>query len=152
MVCVLAFSDGAKRCSETSLSCAMPLASFRAFEPLAQTVINIIITLAGCVANQAAIHTLEHVSSLLLSSIPGWCQAMQRHRHANRRRTLKSTLHSTIFWEMVKFVDLGVLYVSLVLPRQSRWTAGGREWTLRAFLEKFTSTLPRNGQNYRCYY
>ena len=49
-----------------------------------------------------------------------------------RRRTLKSTLHSTIFWEMVKFVDLGVLYVSLVLPRQSRWTAGGPEWTLRA--------------------
>ena len=33
-----------------------------------------------------------------------------------RRRTLKSTLHPTIFWEMVKFVDLGVLYFSLVLP------------------------------------
>ena len=40
-----------------------------------------------------------------------------------RRRTLKSTLHPTIFWEMVKFVDLGVLYFSLVLPRQSMWTA-----------------------------
>ena len=26
---------------------------------------------------------------------------------------------------MVKFVDLGVLYFSLVLPVQSRWTAGG---------------------------
>ena len=50
----------------------------------------------------------------------------------DRRRTLKSTLHSTIFWEMVKFVDLGVLYVSLVLPRQSRWTSAGPEWTLRA--------------------
>ena len=32
------------------------------------------------------------------------------------RRTLKSTLHPTIFWEMVKFVDLGVLNFSLVLP------------------------------------
>ena len=32
-------------------------------------------------------------------------------------RTLKSTLHPTIFWEMVKFVDLGVLYLSLVLPQ-----------------------------------
>ena len=31
-------------------------------------------------------------------------------------RTLKSTLHPAIFWEMVKFVDLGVLYLSLVLP------------------------------------
>ena len=29
---------------------------------------------------------------------------------------VESTLHSTIFWEMVKFVDLGVLYFSLVLP------------------------------------
>ena len=46
--------------------------------------------------------------------------------------TLKSTLHSTIFWEMVKFVDLGVLYFSLVLPAQSWWTAGGPEWTLRS--------------------
>ena len=34
----------------------------------------------------------------------------------SRRRTLKSTLHPAIFWEMVKFVDLGVLYLSLVLP------------------------------------
>ena len=34
-----------------------------------------------------------------------------------RRRTLKSTLHPTIFCEMVKFVDLGVLYMSLVLPQ-----------------------------------
>ena len=34
----------------------------------------------------------------------------------HRRRTLKSTLHSSIFWEMVKFVALGVLYFSLVLP------------------------------------
>ena len=34
-----------------------------------------------------------------------------------RRRTLKSTLHPTIFWEMVKFVDLDVLYFSLVLPQ-----------------------------------
>jgi hypothetical protein len=33
-----------------------------------------------------------------------------------RRRSLKSTLQPTIFWEMVKFVDLGVLYFSLVLP------------------------------------
>ena len=33
-----------------------------------------------------------------------------------RRRILKSTLHPTIFWEMVKFVALGVLYFSLVLP------------------------------------
>ena len=33
---------------------------------------------------------------------------------------------------MVKFVDLGVLYFSLVLPVQSRWTAGGPEWTLRS--------------------
>ena len=33
-----------------------------------------------------------------------------------RRRTLKSTLHPSIFWEMVKFVALGVLYFSLVLP------------------------------------
>ena len=32
-----------------------------------------------------------------------------------RRRT---TLHPAIFWEMVKFVDLGVLYFSLVLPRE----------------------------------
>ena len=31
---------------------------------------------------------------------------------------LKSTLHPAIFWEMVKFVDLGVLYFSLVLPRE----------------------------------
>ena len=45
----------------------------------------------------------------------------------HRRRTLKSTLHSTMFWEMVKFVDLGVLYFSLELLRQSRWTAGGPE-------------------------
>ena len=29
-----------------------------------------------------------------------------------RRRTLKSTLHPSIFWEMVKFVALGVLYLS----------------------------------------
>ena len=49
-----------------------------------------------------------------------------------RRRTLKSTFHPAIFWEMVKFVDLGVLYFSLVLPRQSRWTAGGPEWILRS--------------------
>ena len=34
----------------------------------------------------------------------------------DRRRTLKSTLHPTTFWEMVKFVTLGVLYFSLVLP------------------------------------
>ena len=38
--------------------------------------------------------------------------------NCSRRRTLKSTLLSTIFWEMVKFVDLGVLYFSLVLPRE----------------------------------
>ena len=49
-----------------------------------------------------------------------------------RRRTLKSTLHPAIFWEMVKFVDLGVLYFSLVLPWQPTWVAGGPEWTLRA--------------------
>ena len=36
--------------------------------------------------------------------------------NCHRRRTLKSTLHPTIFWEMVKLVDLGVLYFSLVLP------------------------------------
>ena len=36
----------------------------------------------------------------------------------SRPRTLKSTLHPAIFWEMVKFVDLGVLYFSLVLPRE----------------------------------
>ena len=35
-----------------------------------------------------------------------------------RRRTLKSTLHPAIFWEMVKFVDLGVLYFSLVLATE----------------------------------
>ena len=56
---------------------------------------------------------------------------------AVRRRTLKSTLHSTIFWEMVKFVDLGVLYFSLVLPVQSRWTAERESQLLRGsdFLE-----------------
>ena len=40
---------------------------------------------------------------------------------SSRRRTLKSTLHPAIFWEMVKFVDLqdlGVLNFSLVLPRE----------------------------------
>ena len=40
----------------------------------------------------------------------------KRSRDASRRRTLKSTLHPSIFWEMVKFVALGVLYFSLVLP------------------------------------
>ena len=34
----------------------------------------------------------------------------------HRRRSLKSTLQPTIFWELVKFVDLSVLYFSLVLP------------------------------------
>ena len=34
---------------------------------------------------------------------------------------IKSTLHPTIFWEMVKFVDLCVLYFSLVLPREPTW-------------------------------
>ena len=29
---------------------------------------------------------------------------------------LEVTLHPTIFWDMVNFVDLGVLYFSLVLP------------------------------------
>ena len=38
-----------------------------------------------------------------------------------RRRTLKSTLHPAIFWEMVKFVDLGVLYFSLVLATEPTW-------------------------------
>ena len=42
-----------------------------------------------------------------------------------RRRTLKSTLHPAIFWEMVKFVDLGVLYFSLVLATEP--TMGSRE-------------------------
>ena len=32
---------------------------------------------------------------------------------------------------MVKFVDLGVLYFSLVLPWQPTWVAGGPEWILR---------------------
>ena len=41
---------------------------------------------------------------------------MQCHTRTFQRRTLKSTLHPTIFWEMVKFVALGVLYFSLVLP------------------------------------
>ena len=36
----------------------------------------------------------------------------------SKKRALKSTLHPAIFWEMVKFVDLGVLYFSLVLPRE----------------------------------
>ena len=49
-----------------------------------------------------------------------------------RRRTLKSTFHPAIFWEMVKFVDLGVLYFSLVLPRQPLWVATGPEWILRS--------------------
>ena len=49
-----------------------------------------------------------------------------------RRRTLKSTSHSVIFWEMVKFVDLGVLSFSLVLPRQPLWVARGPEWILRS--------------------
>ena len=45
----------------------------------------------------------------------------------SKKRSLKSTLHPAIFWEMVKFVDLGVLYFSLVLPwqpmgcRRERW-------------------------------
>ena len=34
------------------------------------------------------------------------------------KRILKSNLHPAIFWEMVKFADLGVLYFSLVLPRE----------------------------------
>ena len=33
---------------------------------------------------------------------------------------------------MVKFVDLGVLYFSLVLPRHAMWLAGGSEWILRS--------------------
>ena len=33
---------------------------------------------------------------------------------------------------MVKFVDLGVLYFSLVLPREPTWVPGGPVWTLRA--------------------
>ena len=33
---------------------------------------------------------------------------------------------------MVKFVDLGVLYFSLVLPRQATWLAAGPEWILRS--------------------
>ena len=37
----------------------------------------------------------------------------------NRRRALNSTLHPAIFLEMVKFLDLGVLHFSLVLPRVS---------------------------------
>ena len=49
---------------------------------------------------------------------------------------LEVTLHPTIFWEMVKFVDLGVLYLSLVLPRKSRWPSGGPEWTLRSGREE----------------
>ncbi len=44
------------------------------------------------------------------------CQILV-HLVATRRRTLKSTLHPTIFSEMVKFVDLGVLYFSLLLPQ-----------------------------------
>ena len=49
----------------------------------------------------------------------------------SKKRALKSTLHPAIFWEMVKFVDLGVLYFSLVLPRQATWLARGPEWILR---------------------
>ena len=44
--------------------------------------------------------------------------ALFQFYETHRRRTLKSTLHPAIFWEMVKFVDLGVLYFSLVLPRE----------------------------------
>ena len=49
-----------------------------------------------------------------------------------RRRTLNSTLHPDIFWEMVKFVDLGVLYFSLVLPRGPMWDPLGLQWNLRS--------------------
>ena len=50
---------------------------------------------------------------------------------------------------MVKFVDLGVLYFSLVLPRQSRWTAGGPEWILRplgGLCRQHTKPQPPNTQ------
>ena len=39
----------------------------------------------------------------------------------SRRRTLKSTLRPTIFFEMVKFVVLGVHYLSLVFPVYATW-------------------------------
>ena len=37
---------------------------------------------------------------------------------SDRDPSLRDTLHPAIFWEMVKFVDLDVVYLSLVLPRQ----------------------------------
>ena len=43
-----------------------------------------------------------------------------------------SAVASCHFWEMVKFVDLGVLYFSLVLPGQATWLAVGPEWNLRS--------------------
>ena len=42
-----------------------------------------------------------------------------------RRSPLNSPLHPAIFFGSVKFVDLGVLYFSLVLPGQARWRALG---------------------------
>ena len=50
-----------------------------------------------------------------------------------RRRTLSSPLYPAIFWEMVKFVDLSVLYFSLVLPRQPTWVARGKRGNLRSW-------------------
>ena len=53
---------------------------------------------------------------------PGICPKVA----TGRRRNLNSILHPAIFLEMVKFVDLGVLYFSLVFPGQPTWVALGQ--------------------------